>query len=258
MKNDLLEIITNSYLVHNNIRNAYLFQTKDTHKLIKLYPDLQISDNYTPYQGPLISKSNYNNQTISHEKMGKILEYPCVKDFNKIKGDSRYIIYKLIAVINNNEILLIVNKCLHNHKDKFMKMKTLYNKSLKLKEYSDIINSICNIKVKTINVKLEIEEISSLNDLIYKSICNIRFNIANKNNLLIHQVHKHRGYSKKDALKLINSNEVFIRTTIKNRAINAVHTLNKQSVLAILQNKKLILLIVRNLNIPLILRNIFI
>ena len=72
------------------------------------------------------------------------------KDWSKIRGDTNHIIYRLYAIINNNyEILLIINKCLNDHKDKFRKLQTIYKQSLKRKEYSDLIYNTCNIKIKT-------------------------------------------------------------------------------------------------------------
>jgi len=262
---DMLEILTNSYLVNNDIRNAYLLQiknikdfNKNINKITKLYPKLQISNNYTKYQGPIISKNNYNNKQISDKKMGEILEYPCLKDWDKIKGNTKHTIYKLVAVLNNNiEILLIVNKCLDNHKDKFKQLKKNYRQSLNHNQYSNIIYNTCNIKIKTVNVKIHIEEISSLDNIIYKSICNIRLNKANKNRLLKWGIHNQK-YTQKDAIKLLNLNELFIRSYIKKRLIDTIPLINKTSILKILQNKKQKTKIFRSINFIMILQQIFI
>ena len=267
MNNGLLEIITNSYLVNMNIRNAYLLQTnysknkkeidRDMKKVIKVYPDLQISNNYTEYQGPIISKHNYNNQKISDKKMGQILDYPCSNDWGKITGNIKHIRYRLYVIINNViKILLITNKCLYDNKNKFTKLKTIYKQSLRTNEYYDVIHSMCHIKIKMINVKLEIEEISTIEDIIYKSICNIRLNKANKNNLLNWQVHTKRGYSQSEAMKLINSNELFIRNTIKRRVTNVFPTIDRDSVATILRNNKV--KIIRSIGINTILTQFFI
>jgi len=262
-----LEVTTNAYLVNKNIRNAYLLQTsqsntvgvdinKDIQNLLKLYPTLKISTNYTEYQGSIISKHNFNNQVISDEKMGKILEYPCSKDWSKIRGDTNHIIYRLYAIINNNyEILLIINKCLNDHKDKFRKLQTIYKQSLKRKEYSDLIYNTCNIKIKTINVKLKIEKISSIYDIIYKSVCNIRLNKADKNYLRKWSKH---GIYEPDVIQLINTNELFIRNTIKKRAIAIIPTLNKNSAPNIFRNKKQKMRLVRGIGLNIIVSRIFI
>ena len=120
---------------------------------------------------------------------------------------------------------------------------------------------MCHIKIKMINVKLEIEEISTIEDIIYKSICNIRLNKANKNNLLNWQVHTKRGYSQSEAMKLIamkliNSNELFIRNTIKRRVTNVFPTINRDSVATILRNNNI--KIIRSIDINTILTQFFI
>lgn len=268
MKGDLLEIITNSYLINNNIRNAYLLQSNNIKnkrkeiylkKIIRLYPNLQISDRYSQYQGVIISKHNYNNKVISDRKMGKILEYPCFKDWDRITGNIEYRIYRLSVIINNDiKILLTINKCLNNKtKDKFLKLKTLYKQSLTQKEYSNIIMNEFNIKIKTINVKLETETISSFDDIIYKSICNIKFNKSNKNKLLKWGIHK-LNYSNEDAINLINLNELSIRRKIKERVEDLVPNIDKTRIIKLLQNKKEKVKIYRKISINVILQEIFI
>ena len=268
MKSDLLEIITNSYLVNNNIRNAYLLQLNNIKdkkkeiylkKIIKLYPTLQISDRYSQYQGLIISNHNYNNKVISNRKMGEILEYPCFKDWDKITGNKEYTIYRLSAIINNDiKILLTINKCLNNkNKDKFLKLKTLYKDSLIHKEYSNIIMNEFNIKIKNINVKLETEIISSFDDIIYKAVCNIKLNKSNKNKLLKWGIHK-LNYSDEDAMKLINLNELFIRRKIKERVEDLVPNIDKPKIIKLLQNKKEKIQIYRKIGINVILQQIFI
>ena len=81
-----IENIINLILVNEGVRPAMLLQPQDhgeatgadpkTKKILDAmkieFPNLIYSENYQIYQGIIISKVNYNDQTISLEKMGEI------------------------------------------------------------------------------------------------------------------------------------------------------------------------------------------
>ena len=94
-----IENLINSILVDENVRPAFLLQPADYNEasgkdketkavllqIKKHFPHFKLNENYTPYQGIIISKRNYNNiHEISGVKMGEILGYPCNKDFDSI------------------------------------------------------------------------------------------------------------------------------------------------------------------------------
>ena len=105
--------LLNCILVMENIRPSMLIQPVDysevsekdkktksiLDEIKKIFPKLKQSNHYQEYQGIIISKKNYNNRIdISLEEMGKILGYPCYKDFNNIYSIKKK--YKIGVYVN--------------------------------------------------------------------------------------------------------------------------------------------------------------
>lgn len=128
-----LGILLNCILVKNNIRPAMLVQPADYNEasgkdkktksiltaIKKYYPELKQSEDYQTYQGIIVSKQNFNGETISLSEMGKILGYPCHKDFSQIGDESQYVI-GIVASAFNTEVQLFVNVCKDNKTTKQM------------------------------------------------------------------------------------------------------------------------------------------
>jgi hypothetical protein len=90
-----IDVILNCILVNETVRPAMLVQPQDygeatgkdpkTKSILEVikrhFPQLLHSKNYKTYQGIIISKTDYNGEQISLERMGKILGYPCYKNF---------------------------------------------------------------------------------------------------------------------------------------------------------------------------------
>ncbi len=60
------------------------------------------SDNYKQYQGTIISKISYDDKMIGVNEMGKILGYPCYKEFGDINKDNIYYGLSLKVKYNGN------------------------------------------------------------------------------------------------------------------------------------------------------------
>jgi hypothetical protein len=181
-----IENVLNSILVNENVRPAMLVQPanyneatgKDTktksiiEAITKHFPTLLFSEDYQTYQGVIISKTNYNGQEISLERMGEILGYPCYKDFNTI--DPTHISYSINVYVkqkNSNETIeLFSNIC--KDETNIEKFKTFAEKAkiaLNKKEYHDILNGI-----EIDKVDVEIEKIIPTQAIINKLINNIQ------------------------------------------------------------------------------------
>lgn len=101
---DDLELLFNAILVDAKVRPAFMVQPIDygewlptdpktsliINKIKRAFPDLIYSHDYSHFQGILISKTmDYNGRTdIDNESMGKILGYPCYKEFNTTDVDT--------------------------------------------------------------------------------------------------------------------------------------------------------------------------
>ena len=92
-----LELTINTILVNEGIRPAMLIQDGDFDEKFSIeeaaeairekFPELIASNNYSRYEGVILSKTNYNGRhDISREKMGEILGYPCYKGWNVSYG----------------------------------------------------------------------------------------------------------------------------------------------------------------------------
>ena len=181
-----IEIVLNSILVNEDVRPAMLVQPanyneatrKDpkTNSIIEAitvhFPNLSFSEDYNIYQGVIISKTNYNGQEISLERMGEILGYPCYKDFNTI--DPTHISYSINVYVkqkNSNETIeLFSNIC--KDETNIEDFKTFaYNAKIALnkKEYQDMLNGI-----EIDKVDIEIEKIIPTQAIINKLINNIQ------------------------------------------------------------------------------------
>ena len=162
-----LEVLFNVILVKEDVRSATLIQPQDygeddqngtkTSKILNIIINkfgaimsqsksdtgpLIFTSKYTPYQGIIVSKTNYYNQKIPLRSMGKILGYPCYKDFNEITPDtdSYYII--LYAEYLNKSYELIPNLCLDKSKvSKFKKIAKDAKEAL-LKHGFDVITKV--------------------------------------------------------------------------------------------------------------------
>ena len=181
-----IENVLNAILVNENVRPAMLVQpanyneatgkdpkTKSIIEAIqKHFPTLLFSEDYETYQGVIISKTQYNGQEISLERMGEILGYPCYQDFNTI--DPTHISYSINVYVkqkNSNETVeLFSNIC--KDETNIEKFKTFAEKAkiaLNKKEYHDILNGI-----EIDKVDVEIEKIIPTQAIINKLINNIQ------------------------------------------------------------------------------------
>jgi hypothetical protein len=201
LKKDLdIDIILNCILVNENVRPAMLVQPADykeaTHKdpktrsiiegIKKKFPHLILSTDYEKYQGVIISKTNYNGKkNISLEEMGKILGYPCYRDFDNIDDDKiSYFISIYVKDNNNNRIQIFPNKC--KDETNIQEFNILTNKAkiaFAKRDYKEILNgfevkeiyveSLPNVPTQTIinkllkNEKLEQNEIDKVQNILF-------------------------------------------------------------------------------------------
>jgi hypothetical protein len=120
-----IEHILSLILVKENIRPAFLFQPAFQHdfssitntkeiikKIKKKFPNFIYSDDYSNYQGTIISKKNYNGRNdITNEEMGKILGYPCYNGFDSINTNIQYYTIEIIAeTTNGKQYYILTNK----------------------------------------------------------------------------------------------------------------------------------------------------
>lgn len=189
--------ILNAILVNENIRPAMLVQPidfkerKGTDKktltivngIKKLFPNLYLTDNYQTYQGTIISKKklSLDNQFISLSKMGKILGYPCYKNFENLNIDNNLFELGLIVSYNNNlEIHLFVNVC--ENKQKLNKFNLIAQKAFDVftnGKYKHILKDI-NINKVYVNV----ENIISTQSIIDKLITNKKITEEEKEKII--------------------------------------------------------------------------
>ena len=157
-KKDLdIDIILNCILVNENVRPAMLVQPADykeaTHNdpktksiiegIEKYFPDLVLSMDYEKYQGVIISKTDYNGKKdISLKEMGKILGYPCYRDFDNIDDDKiTYSISSYVKDNNNNRIQIFANRC--KDETNIQEFNILANKAkiaFSKRDYKEILN----------------------------------------------------------------------------------------------------------------------
>jgi len=164
-----IENVLNSILVNENVRPAMLVQpanyneatgkdpkTKSIIEAIKKrFPTLLFSEDYKTYQGVIISKTDYNGQEISLERMGEILGYPCYQDFDKI--NPAHISYSINVYAkqknSNKPAELFSNVC--KDETNVEEFKSFANKAkltLNKKEYKDILDGI---EIDKVDVQIE-------------------------------------------------------------------------------------------------------
>jgi len=140
MSNISVENILSLILVKENIRPAFLFQStffsknnssvlSELNEIKKMFPELIYSDDYTNYQGTIISKKKYNGRSnITNEEMGKILGYPCYNDFNSLDKSKQYYTIEVVATsINGKKYYILTNVC--QNKTKLYEFKTISEKA---------------------------------------------------------------------------------------------------------------------------------
>ncbi len=183
IKDIQIKNILNAILVNENIRPAMLVQpidyneSKGTDKktltivngIKKLFPNLYLTDNYQNYQGTIISKKKLllDNQFVSLEKMGKILGYPCYKNFENFNRDNNLFALEIKVLYNNNiEIPLFANVC--ENKKNLKKFNLIAQKAFDVftnEKYKHILKGI-NINKVYVNVENMIPTQSVIDKLI--------------------------------------------------------------------------------------------
>ena len=121
--------LINIIMVQEDLRPAILIQPQDYNEvtgkdpvtksildaILIEFPELIHSENYQIYQGILISKTNFNyRDDITLDLMGKILGYPCYKDFETSDWIKDIISYTVTIIANlesNSTIEIFSNVC---------------------------------------------------------------------------------------------------------------------------------------------------
>jgi len=162
--------ILNAILVNEGVRSAMLIQPadygegtgKDKKTLLivngikKQFPALKASDKYTSYQGTIISKTPYDGENISLNRMGEILGYPCFMDFETLDREVPLFNLELVASYNDTEIALFNNIC--KDKKTVSELKSLSTKAFtafKNPKYKGILNEINIKKIDKVYVNIE-------------------------------------------------------------------------------------------------------
>jgi len=195
IKNIGLGEYINALLVQNSVRNAMLIQPADyseakssnkktksiLNNLKKEFPDLIQTENY---QGIILSLKDYKNININSEKIGKILDYPCYKDFQYIINNPKEssITFELVVYFNNGKfpLQIFANRCKDD--SSYSKMKNMANKATKVlkldKNIGNIIDKVDVNKIEFIpthvisdklikNKKLNKNEENELRNILY-------------------------------------------------------------------------------------------
>lgn len=143
--------LLNVILVDNNVRPAMLIQPVDygeekgtdpktSAKLTaikKAFPHLIQSEKYSGiYQGVLIAKKSFDSETIDLNRMGRVLGYPCYKNFEKMNRDKINYIKEIIVYFTPESGILpkqlLANVCIDNtHKKEFEDIRARAEKVLK-------------------------------------------------------------------------------------------------------------------------------
>ena len=190
-----IENLLNVILVDAGIRPAMLIQpadvgeassndpkTKSILNAIKLsFPSLIYSEKYQIYQGIIISKTKkYDGEHISLEHMGKILGYPCYKEFNEIRNDEvSYSVSIYVYLSDKTKIQLIGNICKKQNIYHFKKLANEAQDVFFHKKYNKYLNDIAIQKVD-----VEIEKNIPTQQLIDKLIDNHDLDIDEKNKIM--------------------------------------------------------------------------
>lgn len=160
-----LDNVLNAILVNENVRPAMLVQPADygettgtdpkTHLIIQTildnFPDLVCSEDYEIYQGAIISKTDYNGHSfISLEEMGKILGYPCYREFGTIDPDN--VTYMIQVSVLQKDVdkhtELFTNKCKDTTKlIEFTRIAEEATDAFQKETYKDILDGVHITKV---------------------------------------------------------------------------------------------------------------
>ncbi len=163
-----IENVLNAVLVAENVRPAMLVQpqdygerngrdpkTRSIREGIKEYfPELSQSDHYDIYQGVIISKTKYNGEEITLNRMGHILGYPCYKDFETLDRDKIHYSITINAVRRNGKrIMIIANVC----KDKKMltKFHDFARQAEQAFQHPKYVNLLRNVEISEVEVIVE-------------------------------------------------------------------------------------------------------
>jgi len=164
-KSELSNIILNIILVNADVRPAFLLQPSNLKeatgkdkktafilsKLRDNFPELKYTEDYEIYQGIIISKKDYSGrgghgrgQIISLNEMGRILGYPCYRDFEDLDRTKLTYVYDVIVVFTNGEKeQLIVN--IGKDREKLKEFKDFAKSAeyvLKNCDFKDIYNTV--------------------------------------------------------------------------------------------------------------------
>ena len=174
--------LINLILVKERVRPAFLLQPQDKgnenirqiiNAIKDFFPELIHSNDYSIYQGTIISYEDFNGKEISLNEMGRILGYPCHEDYEEIDhiNDDTYTAEIIINMESGNDITIINNKCLNeSKKTKFQKITNKIKDVLKKEEYNEILQD------RVIDVIVNFEENRSINIVIEKLINNKKLN----------------------------------------------------------------------------------
>jgi len=152
----------------------------------ELFPDLIDSSDYENYQGAIISKKNYNGKIINSKKMGKILGYPCYKDFPLHIDESERYRISLCAELKIDESYEYIEFFVNVAKD-LLKIEEFYTYADKAREvfksmkYIDILKKM---KINEINIDVNVEKTISINSIISKLLTNIILDSSDKSKIL--------------------------------------------------------------------------
>lgn len=175
-----IENFINLILVSEGVRTGMLLQPQDHGEATGADPktktildamkiefsDLIYSENYQMYQGIIISKTNYNGQNISLEKMGEILGYPCYKDYETLdRSKITYMLSIIAKMQNGKQFQIFANLCKNNVSHIFEIFCKNANSVFSKEEYTKLFG--------TVTFNLEIKEIIPPQVIIDKLINNV-------------------------------------------------------------------------------------
>lgn len=197
MTNIGVEDILSLILVKENIRPAFLFQSTSTlnnklsvlNQIKVIFPTLIHSNDYTTYQGTIISKKNYNGRRdITMEEMGKILGYPCYKGFESLDRSKEYYTIEVVAKSTNKyKYQILTNVCSNKlNLSKFTKFAEKAKQVFNKKEYltligNDGIDSVDVIVIKEIPTHFIINKLIQQKNITKhekEKVLNILFNFG--------------------------------------------------------------------------------
>lgn len=174
--------LINLILVKERVRPAFLLQPQDKgnenireiiNAIKDYFPELIHSNDYSIYQGIIISYEDFNGKEISLNEMGRILGYPCHEDFEEIDhiNDDIYTAEIIINMESGNDVSIINNKCLNESaKPKFQRISNKIKYVLQKEEYTEILQD------RVIDVIVIFEDNRSINIVIEKLINNKNLN----------------------------------------------------------------------------------